>query len=242
MNLRDSISIIASNFGKISILKKLLRSPYDYYKNWPKKREFANFKKYGFEALVKFDECLTKHNIKYSLAFGTLLGAVREHDFIPHDDDLDFAMWIEDYKPDIIKYLKESGINLKYRFSVDNDNLGKLDTFVYKGVFIDIFYFYHDEDGRAYCCDFKNQPDCRSRTESVKKHGGLRPRKLYMPLGEGTERISFKDVNVMIPTNYKEILAFRYGEDYMTPKPGWRPNTKYVVEAEQWIGKYEVCR
>lgn len=51
-----------------------------------------------YETLVCFDEFCAKHDIKYILAGGTCLGAVRDHDIIPWDGDLDVAVLRDDFE------------------------------------------------------------------------------------------------------------------------------------------------
>lgn len=48
--------------------------------------------------LKRFDEICQAHNLKYSLAYGTLIGAVRHGGFIPWDDDIDVIMPRDDYE------------------------------------------------------------------------------------------------------------------------------------------------
>lgn len=50
------------------------------------------------EILSDIDAVCKKHNITYFADWGSLLGAVRHHGFIPWDDDLDIAMRREDFE------------------------------------------------------------------------------------------------------------------------------------------------
>lgn len=48
-----------------------------------------------------------KNNLKYILAYGTLIGAIRHNGFIPWDDDLDIMMPRKDFET-LINYFKEN--------------------------------------------------------------------------------------------------------------------------------------
>lgn len=65
-----------------------------------KLRKFTDddIKSVGLEILSVLHDYCVSHNIKYSLGFGTLLGAIRHNGFIPWDDDIDVVMPREDYE------------------------------------------------------------------------------------------------------------------------------------------------
>lgn len=50
------------------------------------------------EVVKEIDRICKRHDIKYFAFWGTLLGQVRHHGFIPWDDDVDLAMQREDYE------------------------------------------------------------------------------------------------------------------------------------------------
>ncbi len=52
----------------------------------------------SLDLLFKFDEVCRKHHLNYTLAYGSLLGAIRHEGFIPWDDDIDVFMPRKDYE------------------------------------------------------------------------------------------------------------------------------------------------
>ena len=55
-------------------------------------------KRIEFDILKHFDAFCKEHNIRYYLAYGTLLGAIRYKKFIPWDDDVDVLVPRDDYE------------------------------------------------------------------------------------------------------------------------------------------------
>ena len=61
------------------------------------------------DVLIRVDKICREHDLKYSLAYGSLLGAIRHSGFIPWDNDIDIIMPFEDY--DKLAALINSGID-----------------------------------------------------------------------------------------------------------------------------------
>lgn len=70
--------------------------------------------------LLEIDRICRKHHIKYFLAGGTLLGAIRHKGFIPWDDDADVMMLREDYNKFLEVVQSELPGNVKLH-TVDTD-------------------------------------------------------------------------------------------------------------------------
>lgn len=108
------------------------------------------------DILVDFDAFCRKHNLRYYVVGGTLIGAVRHKGFIPWDDDIDVSMPREDFD----KMMKSLPKELSDKYFLQNQKTEKGCYFYYaklrkngtyfgeskfehtalhKGIFIDIF-------------------------------------------------------------------------------------------------------
>ena len=67
------------------------------------------------EILSEFDRLCKKHNIKYTLAGGTMLGAIRHKGFIPWDDDIDVYVLRNDFLKIRKIFPKELSSNFFYQ-------------------------------------------------------------------------------------------------------------------------------
>lgn len=179
------------------------------------------FKRNGLEVLSAFDKCLTENGFNYSLAFGTMLGAIREKGLIKHDFDLDVVLWAEDYSPRLREVLEKSGFQMVHELLVDEGRKGREETYILNEVTIDLFYIYPAIDEYPYCCDFFACDGCVSFDDSMKRFGRIKARRLQLPWKKEFMRVPFEELSLPVCKNAHEILSFRYGEDYMIPNPKW---------------------
>ena len=84
--------------------------------------ELKEIQRGALEILVKVAEVCNQNNFRYSLAYGTLIGAIRHKGFIPWDDDIDIFMPRPDYDA-FIEYMHNNPVeNLKlYNTTYEQD-------------------------------------------------------------------------------------------------------------------------
>lgn len=147
------------------------------------------------ENLLLLKSILDTNHLLFLLSFGTLLGAIREHDFISHDEDIDLIMMKKDMTNflSILFELRKTGFEI-----VRYESRGFL-SIMRKGEYIDIYFFddYPEDNSLSYCC-----------------------RDMYpKAFLEDTAPINFLGETFLAPRNFEKYLEFNYGKNWRTPIP-----------------------
>jgi phosphorylcholine metabolism protein LicD len=144
------------------------------------------------------------------LFYGTLLGHVREKDFICYDFDVDVGILREDYDK-LLQQLRRL-VDTKYT----SFKLKCINIFGYRSMALhdietkinaDIDEFYIEKNRMI-----KNMPQWYTRYWWKEKHTKY-PAEWVLPL----KQEMFNDTLVNIPTNADNILTYIYGDSYKTP-------------------------
>lgn len=132
---------------------------FNYITYYVKKMKQENLKKlqsYQMNILDEVERICIKHNLKYFIMGGNLIGAIRHKGFIPWDDDMDIAMMREDYDKFLEIATKEIGDEFFVDYQENNEHYYlpfakvRLNDSIYeepvqkdykghKGIWIDIF-------------------------------------------------------------------------------------------------------
>lgn len=134
---------------------------------------------------------LSKSDINFQLHAGTLLGAVREHDFIDHDEDIDLAFLDEDRNKvlSILPILEEA------EFKVCRFDRRDLISVIRNGEYID-FYFY-----KPYNSILRSCSGWLVKSEHLEK----------------SVEYPFKGEKYLIPEKWEEYLIAEYGNSWNIP-------------------------
>jgi len=151
------------------------------------------------ENLLLFKKVLDDKGYEFLLMYGTLLGAVREQDFIPYDIDIDLVMYKKEDIISCIHALWEEGLHLcRYDLSPSHCSF----SFIRKDVYIDVYTVEKISFplSLAYCW-------CGSL---------IHPKKLL----KGTQDYPFLGTNFKVPLKLEQNLVFMYGKTWKIPLEG----------------------
>lgn len=172
-------------------------------------------KKQARENLELFRDILSEHNLKFLLAFGTLLGAVRSHDFISHDEDIDLTMMKRDMPEflSLLPVLRDSGFEV-----IRCERRGFL-SLMRKGEYMDIYFYtpYPDDPDKLYCCR------------------DIFPAQLL----QDTVTYEFLGKEYLIPRDYDTYLKICYGPEWTVPIVHFNfsmsPFRKFLLMLKQYV-------
>ena len=141
--------------------------------------------------LIEFKTIADEYNFKFQLGYGTLLGAIREHDFIAHDEDIDLVAEYSqlDVLMEMLPKLIECGFEIA-RW----DDRGFISV-IRDEEYIDIYLFREMTEKIMICC------------------GEPIPRQFF----DETSTITFNGCDFLIPTLYEKLMVFLYGDDWRVP-------------------------
>ena len=141
---------------------------------------------------------------KLFICYGTLLGCIRDNDFIPHDDDVDVCFLAEeqglDAAVDEFRQIMETLTNIGEKVQFDNSAQFHWSL---QGTTLDVFMAWMEGDNLY-----------------MYNAGGLFPRNRIYPLVER----EFKGRQVLIPNHSEALLELIYGPGWRIPDPSfqWR--------------------
>jgi glycerol-3-phosphate cytidylyltransferase len=141
--------------------------------------------------LLDFNAVAKQNNLSFGLLYGTLLGAIRENDFIEHDEDIDLFILDEQRQVlyNLLFKLKEIG------FEVARYDRRGLISIIRNNEYIDIYIFKKYIKNVRICCG-----EC-----------------VIEKFLEQTTTLNFLTESFTVPKDYLEYLVFQYGRDWQTP-------------------------
>lgn len=188
--------------------------------------------KYGTEALEQLYKIYKETNTPIWLEGGTLLGSYREHGFIPHDDDIDVAMYAQDYNHEFQRQLFDKGFTILRYYSLVSaethnvENITEI-TVSYKGLLIDIFFNVNEIN---YSSEY-------SYDSLVPSRNMWKARLFKLPIIEKFDEIMFEGAHCLVPSNTKARLEYFYGPTFMTPDSNWHDSEKLILSENEYYGE-----
>ena len=217
---------------KGSKLGRLIYEPLrKVYRLWAVPRRRRMLKKNGPQVLKDLAVIFKKHGIPAFAAYGTMLGFVRDHGFIAHDDDIDIGVLPGEWTPQrLLRVLldEEKGFRVLFIFKF-RDKVTEFKV-EYKKIPID-FFFYEQTDTEClshlyFFVEGVKYPSPNANSMKV----------VHTPKFDGIEWIKVFEGEFPVLKNPERYLAALYGEGWRVPDKGWHDDKRPHIEAIDEFG------
>jgi phosphorylcholine metabolism protein LicD len=214
--IRESFIGISNRLGIYSLARHIWLT---FFKKAASNYEASIFHENAEKTLITLSKALDENNIKAWLVYGTLLGYVREKDFISYDYDIDLGVFHNKKNLNLENILIKYGFKKIREFQIDDGIYGLEQTYELNGVTVD--FFYNIDNGGEFLAHTFYSEETYSMNQTIERNGGLLVTEFTFTPYE-LERIKFKGGYFYIPKNPDLYLKEYYGEDYMIPNKNWK--------------------
>ena len=172
--------------------------------------------KNGVVMLKKIHDVLNNNNIDYYVDFGTLLGVIREHDFIKHDDDIDLTIICTEVDPrQILRLMLADGFVFIHAMMV-KERIVEFSV-SYRGLSADVFFYIPvQKQNKVGICGVYFDPTFKYDAPNLNNY-----RVWFFPNDIKTKEITFKGIKICVPTSPEDVLEFEYGKGWRFPVKDW---------------------
>jgi len=162
--------------------------------------------------LLDLKQHMDKNHLKFALIYGTLLGAIREKNFIEHDEDTDLLVFMED---------RENFLNTLFDLRELGFEVGryekKMISLIRDGEYIDLYFF-------------------KKKGFNTRECDGYVIKSKYL---DTFDKYEFLGDTFYIPKNSEELLNSLYGLDWRVPnKEGSTMNYGLYLKIKIYIREH----
>ena len=213
---------------KIQKLKQQLKKvtffylPYHTFRKYLEKkrndRKIKNLQTFGYQVMNDLYSALSQTDWKVFCVFGTLLGFVRDGDFIQFDNDIDIGILQEEnFSWDELEKAMDT-IHMKRIRQFSKEGKITEQTYGNEQLTVDFFGYVPVQD------EMQSYEYFRDPAEIYQSTKDFSIRVWKSPMLKGIETKKINGVNILMPTNSEEYLESVYGSSWRVPDPDYDPD------------------
>ena len=166
-------------------------------------------KEVALKVLIDFTECLNEAQSTWWLSDGTLLGAIREGDFISYDNDIDIGIMADTFTPRVLQLLVKKGFTIVFSHGLPEEGLEF--TLKRDETYVDLFLYYPRDKKLYHSC-------------YIHRLKFVRAQRIDFEYPKFDEFVKYKFLGHLfnVPKDPEKHLEIEYGPGWRIPDPQWR--------------------